>query len=261
MVDNIMINNPEVSFPTSINHTMFNTNTPKNPIFLAIDYANFNQAEQILSQTHEHIGGYKIGLEFFCANGAEVIADLKLRYPLPLFLDLKLHDIPETVRKAIISLADIAPYMLTVHASGGFAMLQAAMDASMEIAYITGKERPMVLAVTTLTSLDDNDLRQQGIADKVDVQVRRMAELAYKAGIDGVVCSAHEAGLIDDELSLIKVVPGIKLAEQNNHQSQKRTATPQEAMTNGADYLVIGRTISGSENPASIAQQIAADIG
>ncbi len=176
---------------------------------------------------------------------------------LPIFLDLKFHDIPNTVAKAIYATAGIETFMMTVHTAGGRAMLRAAIDASMEVAATTGKERPLVVGVTVLTSLDQDDLSMLGMRDKLDEQVKRLAGLAQDAGLDGVVCSPYEIALLRQQCGyeFTLVVPGIR-PEGSASGDQKRVMTPQEALEKGADYLVIGRPITGAPDAKKAAQAI-----
>lgn len=228
-----------------------------NPIICAVDTTDVAHAEHITEQVRGHVGGIKLGLEYFTANGAagvRKITDLKV----PVFLDLKFHDIPNTVAKAIQATAGINTFMMTVHTSGGRAMLQRAIEASDEVAQLTGKERPMIIGVTILTSLDQDDLLMIGFNDKVHDQVKRLADLAQCSGLDGVVCSPYEINLLrehcGDEFKLI--VPGIR-PDGSNSNDQKRIMTPKEAIERGADYLVIGRPITQADDIAQSAQNIA----
>ncbi|PZP84048.1 MAG: orotidine-5'-phosphate decarboxylase [Azospirillum brasilense] len=197
-----------------------------------------------------------MGLEFFTANGAAGVKEIT-KLGIPLFLDLKFHDIPNTVAKAIAATAGMNMFMMTVHTSGGRNMLQAAIDASDRVAQVTGKERPLVIGVTLLTSLDQDDVSIIGFQDTVQDQVLRLADLAQSAGLDGVVCSPFEIAPIrkalGDELTL--VVPGIR-PEASFVGDQKRVLTPREALSRGADYLVIGRPITEFADRGAAAQRI-----
>jgi orotidine-5'-phosphate decarboxylase len=181
---------------------------------------------------------------------------------IPIFLDLKFHDIPNTVAKAIEATAGIDTFMMTVHTSGGRAMLQAAIDASMRVAEVTGKARPYIVGVTTLTSMDQDDLMMTGVRDTVPDHVKRLADLAQSAQLDGVVCSSYEIEMLRKEVGgdFLLVVPGIRPAG-SAHQDQKRVMNPSQALRKGADFLVIGRPITESDNPAHAAQAIAESIG
>jgi orotidine-5'-phosphate decarboxylase len=176
---------------------------------------------------------------------------------LPVFLDLKFHDIPNTVADAVRAALALAPVMLTVHASGGAAMMRAAADAAEE----AGANRPLVLGVTVLTSLGADDLAATGLAGPVPDQVMRLARLAQASGLDGVVCSAREVAALRAECGAAfkLVVPGIRPAGAAAG-DQKRTATPAEAIAAGADYLVVGRPVTGADDPAQAARAIIDEI-
>ncbi|MDB5383348.1 MAG: pyrF, partial [Rhodospirillales bacterium] len=197
-------------------------------------------------------GLLKIGLELFCAMGPPAVAR-----PVPVFLDLKLHDIPNTVAGAVRSLLPLAPAMLTLHASGGAAMISAARDAAER----AGAARPMLLAVTVLTSMDAAALRETGVADDPAAQVLRLARMAMAAGADGLVCSPREVAMLRDALgeAPFLVVPGVR-PTGSDAGDQARTATPAEAVAAGADWIVIGRPITGAADPAAAARAIAAGL-
>jgi len=231
-----------------------------NPIICAVDTTDIQQAEELALSLKGQVGGIKLGLEFFTAHGApgvEIIAAHKI----PIFLDLKFHDIPNTVAGAIRATAGIKCFMMTVHASGGKAMLKAAADASMEIASITGKERPLIVGVTMLTSLDEDDAANIGFKDKLEDQVKRLADMAQSSGLDGAVCSPKEIAILRKQCGddFILVVPGIRPAGSDVG-DQKRVMTPQEAIAAGATYLVIGRPVTTAENPPHAAQTIIATL-
>ena len=196
----------------------------------------------------------------FTANGAAGVQGLA-NNETPVFLDLKFHDIPNTVAKAIKATAGINTFMMTVHTSGGRDMLRAAIDASMEVADLTGSERPLIVGVTVLTSMDQDDLSIVGIREKLTDQVLRLADLAQSSGLDGVVCSPYEIQMIKKHCGsdFKLVVPGIRPAGSDAG-DQKRIMTPKQAIENGADYLVIGRPITESISPASTAAEILASL-
>jgi orotidine-5'-phosphate decarboxylase len=228
----------------------------KNPIICALDTNEIQNATDIAREVTPHVGAVKLGLEFFTANGAAGVRQIT-QLGVPVFLDLKFHDIPNTVAKAIAATAGMNTFMMTVHTSGGRGMLQAAIDASDKIAQITGKERPLVIGVTLLTSLDQDDISLIGFQDTVQDQVLRLADLAQSAGLDGVVCSPFEIAPIrkacGDDLQL--VVPGIR-PEGAAQGDQKRILTPKEALERGADYLVVGRPITDAPDRAAAAKAI-----
>lgn len=227
-----------------------------NPIICAVDTTDVAQAQALAASLNGSVGALKLGLEFFTANGAAGVREIATQ-KFPIFLDLKFHDIPNTVAGAIRATAGIDTFMMTVHTAGGQAMLRAAIDASMEVAATTGKERPLIVGVTILTSLDQQDLERMGIRDKLQDQVKRMADLAQESGLDGIVCSPHEISLIRDHCGadFTLVVPGIRPAGSESG-DQKRVLTPKEALEKGADYLVIGRPITGAADPKAAAQSI-----
>lgn len=231
-----------------------------NPIICAVDASDADEASIIASRVRPHVGAVKLGLEFFTANGAAGVAYIT-RLGIPVFLDLKFHDIPNTVAKAIAATAGMNMFMMTVHTSGGQAMLKAAIDASDRVAQVTGKERPLVIGVTLLTSLDQDDISILGFRETLQDQVLRLADLAQSAGLDGVVCSPFEIAPIrkacGSDLKLI--VPGIR-PEGSIADDQKRILTPKEALKRGADYLVIGRPITGAADQAEAAKAIAATL-
>src|SRR5688572_30549838 len=183
----------------------------QNPVICAVDTTEISMAADLASKLAGSVGALKLGLEFFTANGAAGVQYLA-RHRYPIFLDLKFHDIPNTVAKAIKATAGIETFMMTVHTSGGRAMLQAAIDASMEVADTTGKERPLIIGVTVLTSLDQDDLSMVGVGTPLNDQVKRLADLAQSAGLDGVVCSPYEINLLRQHCGdeFVLVVPGIR---------------------------------------------------
>lgn len=233
----------------------------KNPIICALDTTDVEEADGLLKLIRDDIGAIKLGLEFFTANGAGGVRTLA-HHKVPVFLDLKFHDIPNTVAKAIAATAGIDTFMMTVHTAGGRAMLQAAIDASMQVAAITGKDRPLVIGVTVLTSLDQADLNMVGIKDNLNDQVTRLADLAQSCRLDGVVCSPYEITALRKQCGndFTLVVPGIR-PEGSAQDDQKRTLTPTEAIKKGADYLVIGRPITKAKDPKAAAKSIRESLG
>lgn len=229
-----------------------------NPIICALDTTDIGEADVLAGKIKHQVGAVKLGLEFFTANGAAGVRRLA-HHQLPVFLDLKFHDIPNTVARAIYATAGIDCFMMTVHTAGGRTMLRRAIDASMEVAAVTGKERPLIIGVTVLTSLDQDDLVMTGVREPVHDQVKRLADLAQSSGLDGVVCSPYEISLLRQHcgLDFSLVVPGIRPLGAHAH-DQKRVMTPAEALERGADYLVIGRPITAAKNPAHAATSILA---
>jgi orotidine-5'-phosphate decarboxylase len=222
-----------------------------NPIFVAIDTAELERALAIADAVREHAGGVKLGLEFFSAHGPKGVERVAA-LGLPVFLDVKLHDIPNTVAKAVAALAPLAPAILTVHAAGGHEMLRAAKQAA--------PRDTKVVAVTLLTSLDQGDLADLGITLSPKDQVIRLARLARDAGVDGIVCSGAEVRQAKSEWpSGFFVVPGIRPAGADIG-DQKRVVTPAHAVDDGASVLVIGRPITGASDPAGAVRDIAAAL-
>lgn len=231
-----------------------------NPIICALDTQEVDEATRITREVMGHVGAVKLGLEFFTANGAAGVSAIT-QLGVPLFLDLKFHDIPNTVAKAIAATAGMNMFMMTVHTTGGRGMLKAAIDASDRVAQVTGKERPLVIGVTLLTSLDQDDIAILGFRENLQDQVVRLADLAQSAGLDGVVCSPFEITALRKACGadLKLIVPGIR-PEGSKADDQKRILTPKEALKRGADYLVIGRPITYDANPAAAAAAISASL-
>ncbi len=229
-------------------------------IYCALDTADLAQARALAGRLSGLVGGLKLGLEFFAANGPAGVAGIA-GLGLPVFLDLKLHDIPNTVAGATRALTRLGPAILTVHGAGGAAMLKAAAEAAKEEAAKTGTARPKIVAVTVLTSISGADFGAVGLHGKVSDQVARLAALAQDCGLDGAVCSAAEAATLRKSCrpDFLLVVPGIR-PEWAQAQDQKRVATPLEAMRMGADILVIGRPITAAKDPAEAAKRIAAEL-
>jgi orotidine-5'-phosphate decarboxylase len=222
-----------------------------NPIFVAIDTPVLERARSLAEQVRANAGGVKLGLEFFSANGPAGVASI-LGLGLPVFLDLKLHDIPNTVAKAVEALGPLEPAVLTVHAAGGRAMLEAAKAAA--------GPATKVVAVTVLTSLDGEDLKSIGVQSEPREQVERLAELARSAGLDGIVCSGAEVGAAKAAWpDGFFVVPGVR-PPGSDVSDQKRVVTPRQALEDGASILVIGRPITGSSDPAAALRDIAATL-
>ncbi len=221
------------------------------PIYVAIDTPDIGRAKAIATRTRAHIGGIKLGLEFFCAHGQHGVREMA-ELGLPIFLDLKLHDIPNTVAKAVQALSPLAPAILTVHASGGRAMLEDAKAAA--------PLHTKVVAVTMLTSLDADDLTATGIGGSAHDQVLRLTDLAHEAGIDGIVCSGAEVAAAKAAWPKgFFVIPGVRPAD-GPVGDQKRVVTPRAALDAGASILVIGRPITQAEDPDAAARAIGATL-
>ena len=222
-----------------------------NPIFVALDTPDVARAKALAQAVRRHVGGVKLGLEFFSANGPAGVEAIR-SLGLPVFLDLKLHDIPNTVGKTVKALARLEPAVLTVHAGGGRAMLEAAKAAALSAT--------KVFAVTVLTSLDQSDLAAAGVAGSPGEQVERLACLARDSGLDGIVCSGAEVAVAKTAWpGGFFVVPGVR-PEGGSVGDQKRVVTPLEALESGASILVIGRPITGAADPAEAAAAIAASL-
>ena len=228
----------------------------KNPIILALDVNSITKAQSIISDLKNYIGGIKIGMEFFNSFGPEGVRDIS-KFDIPIFLDLKLHDIPITVYKTIKTLMKLDIAIINVHASGGRDMLEAAVKARDE----SDNKSTKLIAVTVLTSLDDNDIKEIGYRENSEGLVLRLASLAKDSGLDGVVCSAKEISLIKEKLGkdFILVVPGIRLKDDNKN-DQKRLTSPKNAIDSGADLLVIGRPITDSKDPLKAIDNILKNI-
>jgi orotidine-5'-phosphate decarboxylase len=223
----------------------------KSPIFVAIDTPDLDRAKHIAGRVRRHVGGFKLGLEFFSANGRQGIREMA-ELGLPIFLDLKFHDIPNTVGKAVQALHALNPAIITVHAAGGRAMMEDAKAAA--------PKDTKVVAVTVLTSLDADDLGSIGFAADAHEQVQRLTSLAKEAGLDGVVCSGNEVAAARKLWpGGFFVVPGVRPADSHAG-DQKRVITPRKALDAGASILVIGRPITQAPDPDLAARAIEATL-
>jgi orotidine-5'-phosphate decarboxylase len=221
-----------------------------NPVYLALDVPQLDAARALAEKVKAHVGGFKLGLEFFCAHGHHGVHEIA-HVGLPIFLDLKFHDIPNTVAGAMQAIHVLEPAIVTVHASGGRAMMEDAKAAA--------ANGTRVVAVTMLTSLDERDLMRTGVQGCAHDQVMRLAELAQAAGLDGIVCSGHEVGAVHKQWKDgFFVVPGLRM--NGNHGDQKRVVTPRQARDDGASVLVVGRPISRAEDPVDAARAIEATL-
>jgi orotidine-5'-phosphate decarboxylase len=224
----------------------------KSPLIIALDFAVRSELDVLVDKLDPSLCRLKVGKELFTLYGPEVVRDLQRR-GFEVFLDLKFHDIPNTTAAAVAAAADLGVWMVNVHASGGTKMMSAAKAALLPF----GKDAPLLIAVTVLTSMHSNELRNIGVHDNALAQVRRLAMLTSECGLDGVVCSAQEVsvlrGLIPDDFLL--VTPGIR-PQGSAPDDQQRVATPTEAMTMGSNYLVIGRPITRSDDPLAALKQI-----
>ena len=225
-------------------------------IICALDTSNFLVAQKITRKLRNHLGGIKVGKEFFTAHGPEGIKTIS-KEGLPIFLDLKFHDIPNTVAKAISNIVRLKPSMTTIHATGGAEMIKAAVKANKIIAKKNNIKRPYILAVTVLTSLDKSDMISLGSEKNIQTLTLRLAKLAKRNGADGIICSPKELKILRFKLgkNFKIVVPGIRPNRKKND-DQKRTMTPKQALDLGADYVVIGRPITESDNPVLAVKRI-----
>lgn len=229
---------------------------PEGRLIAALDTPRLDQALSLADRMGGAPAVLKMGLELFCAEGPAALRALTARAPV--FLDMKLHDIPNTVAGAVRALCSCGPAMVTLHAGGGPAMIAAAREAAETAG---GGDRPILLAVTVLTSMDAATLHEVGVAGGPAQQVLRLARMALAAGADGLVCSAREVALIRDALGEdpILVVPGIRPAG-SDHGDQARVATPEEAVADGADWIVVGRPITAAPDPGAAARAIVAAL-
>ncbi|CAB5239717.1 unannotated protein [freshwater metagenome] len=226
------------------------------PIILAVDTSSISTAISWIKATEDYVSGYKLGLEFFLACGLDGVKEVSQHIDLDLFLDLKLHDIPNTVSKAAKAIEEFSPRFLTVHASGGTAMIAAAVHSL---------PNTLVTAVTILTSLSALDVHEIGYSQPPLESAVRLASLAVKAGAKALVCSPQETSAIRNEVGAEPVIitPGVRPIESSGGDDQVRTMTPSQAIRQGANYVVIGRPVTGGDSLQDIhtrAKKIAADI-
>lgn len=232
-----------------------------NPILVALDVESAAKAVELADALRGSVGGFKIGKQLFTAAGPAMVRELTSRGDR-VFLDLKFHDIPNTVAGAVQSAVSTGAWMVNVHASGGSAMMKAAGESARKTAEKLGQPRPLVIAVTVLTSMDDAALKEIGVGRTMIEQVVHLAKLAQDSGLDGVVASPQEVPAIRKACGadFQIVTPGIRPADQQGKDDQARTLTPAEAMAAGSSYLVIGRPITAAPNPKEAADRIAASL-
>jgi len=230
-----------------------------NRILVALDVDTADAAHALADQLRGHVGGFKIGSRLFTGHGPSIVENLVKRGDR-VFLDLKFHDIPNTVAGAVAAATRLGVWMVNVHASGGHTMMKAARDAADTESVRLGQPRPLVIAVTMLTSLSDETMGEIGVADALSAQVGRLAVLAQSAGLDGVVASPQEIALIRNRCgdSFEIVTPGIRSASDEKA-DQRRTMTASEALAAGASYLVVGRPIIAAADPRAAAERIGAE--
>ncbi|MCK8045423.1 orotidine-5'-phosphate decarboxylase [Shewanella sp. 1CM18E] len=222
------------------------------PILVALDYDNKNDALQLIDQLDPNMCRLKVGKEMFTLFGPQLVTDIHSR-GFELFLDLKFHDIPNTVAKAVAAAAELGVWMTNIHATGGLAMMEAAKRALEPY----GDKAPLLIAVTVLTSMSDDELKLLGINVPASEHVLRLAALTKQAGLDGVVCSAHESSLLKAQFGqdFKLITPGIRPVGSDNG-DQHRVMTPPQALAAGSDYLVIGRPITKAADPLKALQAI-----
>ena len=226
------------------------TNHPS-PVIVALDFADEKQTLQFVRQLSPELCQIKIGKELFTATGRHLVEQL-VNQGFKVFLDLKYHDIPNTVASACKIAAQMGVWMVDMHASGGQRMMEAAAEAVSQF-----QQRPYLIGVTVLTSMTQTDLAQTGVDRSIDEQVMHLAKLSQQSGLDGVVCSAQEAVILRDQLGkeFLLVTPGIRL-NSKSEDDQRRIMTPKEALAAGSSYLVMGRPITRSADPVLLLQQI-----
>lgn len=228
----------------------------QNPIIAALDVPTTEQALKLAKEIAPVVGAFKIGGELFTSAGPDIVRRVR-DMGAAVFLDLKFHDIPNTVAKAVASATRLDVQMLTIHTSGGLEMIRAAEESAQQTALQSGRNAPLVLGVTVLTSMDGNALSEIGCEPNVGRHVERLANLAVQAGLRGLVCSPLEITALRQILpgKIQLVTPGIRTGTEKVD-DQKRTLTPREAMDAGANWLVIGRPIYAAENPRMAAEKI-----
>lgn len=228
----------------------------KSPVLVALDYPDRTSVLELVEQLSPELCRLKVGKELFTRCGPGLVETLQDK-GFEVFLDLKYHDIPNTVAGAVKAAAELGVWMVNVHASGGSRMMEAAANALHDCGH-----KPLLIAVTVLTSMSAEDLQELGCTESVEQRVMRLAELAHNSGMDGVVCSAQEAAELKRARGpdFCLVTPGIRLAGDASG-DQRRVVTPADAVANGSDYLVIGRSITGAADPLKALEQVHIDLG
>jgi orotidine-5'-phosphate decarboxylase len=232
----------------------------KEKIIVALDVSTTIEAREVVAELRESVGAFKIGLQLFTAFGASFVQEL-VEQDVKIFLDLKFHDIPNTVAKASVEVAKLGVWMFNVHAIGGGEMLRKTVEEVREVCDKDNLKQPKIIGVTVLTSSNDETLREVGIINETSTQVLSLAKLVAKCGLDGVVASANELQIIRDEVAndFLIVTPGIRPDFATND-DQKRVMTSREAVLLGSDYLVIGRPILNSSDKKKTIDQILNEI-
>ena len=226
-----------------------------NPIFCAIDTSDIDKAVALVEQISPHIGGIKLGLEFFTSCGLLGLEKIK-KYEIPIFVDLKLYDIPNTVKHALNNILQFDPQYTTLHLSGGSEMLIECVKSKNEL-----NSRTKLIGVTMLTSFNDTLISEIGIEKSVNENVKQLTQLAVNCGIDGIVCSPLEISDVKNThgSNLQIISPGIR-GKENVSNDQKRTLSAKDAINAGADILVVGRPITDAKDPAKAAENIYSEI-
>lgn len=232
---------------------------PKEKLIFALDVEHFEEAQKLVMEYREHVGMFKVGKQLFTHCGPKIVDFINMKNS-KVFLDLKYHDIPNTVSKAAIEAAKLGVDMFNVHTMGGLAMMRDAKVALVNTAKKLQLQRPKIIGVTVLTSMDDEALAGMGINITVNQLTKNLALLAKEAGLDGVVAGGSEIEMIRELCGndFIIVTPGVRLDDKKD--DQKRTITPKEAILKGATYIVLGRAVRGSENPRALFEKIYKDI-
>ncbi len=232
---------------------------PKERLIFALDVEHFEEAQELVMELKNYVGMFKVGKQLFTHCGPKIVDFIKMKNS-KVFLDLKYHDIPNTVSKAAVEAAKLGVDMFNVHASGGFTMMKETAGALHAAAKASGLPRPKAIAVTVLTSIDDNELNRMGINISVLDLTRKLASLTREAGLDGVVAGGSEIEMIRELCGpdFIIVTPGVRIEEKKD--DQKRTITPREAIARGATYIVLGRAVRDSADPTGLLAKIAGDI-
>src|SRR4030042_112982 len=240
--------------------SLSSTTHPKEKIIFALDVEHFTEAQHWVNLLKDHVGIFKVGKQLFTHAGPKVV-DMIRQKGQKVFLDLKFHDIPNTVAKAGGEATKLGVAMFNLHALGGFEMMKKTVDASRATAKSLGIPKPLILAVTILTSMDEETLKEVGVQGPLIEEVGRLAFLSMKAGVDGVVASPQEIGIIRERCGekFLIVTPGIR-APSDKKDDQKSTLTPKEAISAGANYLVIGRPLKEAKDPLEAVQKIIEDI-
>ena len=218
----------------------------KEKVCIALDVGSRNEALDLVRLLHDSVGMFKVGMQLFTAEGPSLVMEI-IKAGGKVFLDLKFHDIPNTVKNAAAEAAKLGVSMMTIHTAGGAVLMHAVAS---ELREKFGSAKPLVVGITVLTSLDDKSLGEVGISSNMETQVLRMARLAENSGLDGVVCSPREIQMIRSAVgrAFRIVTPGIRMPGQSSD-DQQRTATPREAIASGADYIVVGRAVTNAGDP------------